>query len=100
MAAGEIPAALGPNAIRSASWCTPGGAESLIDAAYRFVRQEPGVEVVLFGTSSIAHMKSNVASTLRPQLPEAERAHLAECFGHLVGGGSVMPMPERQGWCL
>ena len=69
----------------------PDGAQSLIDAAYRFVRHEPGVDVVLFGTSSIAHMQSNVASILRPPLPEADRRRLAELFGHLVGVGLDLP---------
>ena len=61
------------------------------DAAYRFVRREPGVDVVLFGTSSIAHLRSNVASILRPPLPEADRVLLADLFGHLVGVGLDLP---------
>ncbi len=69
----------------------PSGAESLIDAAYRFVRHEPGVDVVLFGTSSIAHLKSNVASILRPPLPEGDRTRIAKLFGHLVGVGLDLP---------
>ena len=46
-----------------------GGASSLIDAAYRFVRHEPGVDVVLFGTGG-AHLRSNIDSILRPPLPK------------------------------
>ena len=79
------------NAIRSASWCTQAAQRVLIDAAYRYVRHEPGVDVVLFGTSSIGHMQSNVASILSPPLPETDRAYLAECFGHLVGVGLDLP---------
>jgi aryl-alcohol dehydrogenase-like predicted oxidoreductase len=64
-----------------------GGAASVIDAAYRFVRHEPGVDVVLFGTGDAAHLRSNVASLLKPPLPEADRAKLAALFGHLQGIG-------------
>ncbi|MFV0294867.1 MAG: hypothetical protein ACK5JT_01960 [Hyphomicrobiaceae bacterium] len=69
----------------------PDGAESLIDAAYRFVRHEPGVDVVLFGTSSIGHLKSNIASIVRPPLPDADRARISELFQDLVGVGLDLP---------
>jgi L-galactose dehydrogenase len=90
-AAGKIPAELGASEDPLGFLVHDGGAESLIDAAYRFVRHEPGVDVVLFGTSSIAHLKSNVASILRPPLPEPDRARLAALFGHLVGVGLDLP---------
>ena len=75
-----------------------GGASSLIDAAYRYVRHEPGVDVVLFGTGEQAHLRSNIASLLKPPLPEADRARLAELFGHLVGVGLDAPhlSPRRR----
>ena len=47
----------------------------MVDLGLTFPRDsEPGVDVVLFGTSSIGHLKSNIASILRPPLPEADRA--------------------------
>jgi len=64
-----------------------GGAASIIDAAYRFVRHEPGVDVVLFGTGNAAHLRSNVESLLKPPLPEPDREKLAALFGHLKGIG-------------
>ena len=70
-----------------------GGAESLIDAAYRFARHEPGIDVVLFGTSSVAHLEANIASILRPPLPAADVARLYDLFGHLVGVG--LDLPDR-----
>jgi aryl-alcohol dehydrogenase-like predicted oxidoreductase len=70
-----------------------GGAHSLTDAAYRYARHEPGVGVTLFGTGSIDHLHANVASILRPPLPDADRARLAELFGHLSGVG--LDMPDR-----
>lgn len=68
-----------------------GGAESIVDAAYRFVRHEPGVDIVLFGTSSIAHLKSNVASILKPPLPAADHARLVQLFGNMAGVGLDLP---------
>ena len=63
------------------------GASSLTDAAYRFVRHEPGADVVLFGTSDIDHLRDNIASILKPPLPAADQAMLRARFGHLVGVG-------------
>ena len=63
------------------------GAASVIEAAYRFVRHEPGVDVVLFGTGDAEHLRSNVAALLKPPLPEADRHKLATLFGHLTGVG-------------
>jgi aryl-alcohol dehydrogenase-like predicted oxidoreductase len=67
------------------------GATSLTDAAYRFARHEPGVDVVLFGTGDREHLRANIESILKPPLPEADRTRLAELFGHLVGVGLDVP---------
>ena len=72
----------------------PGGASTITDAAYRFVRHEPGVDVVLFGTGDPAHMRTNIESLLKPPLPEVGRAKLAELFSHLRGVGLEVP-PRR-----
>jgi aryl-alcohol dehydrogenase-like predicted oxidoreductase len=63
-----------------------GGAASVTEAAYRFVRHEPGVDVVLFGTGDEEHLKANVASLLKPPLPQADRDRLTALFGHLKEG--------------
>jgi aryl-alcohol dehydrogenase-like predicted oxidoreductase len=63
-----------------------GGAANMTEAAYRFARHEPGADVVLFGTGDAAHLRTNVASLLKPPLPEADRAKLAVLFGHLTDG--------------
>ncbi|MGH7090538.1 MAG: aldo/keto reductase, partial [Stellaceae bacterium] len=75
-----------------------GGASSITDAAYRFVRHEPGVDVVLFGTGDPAHLRNNIASILKPPLPETDRRILSRHFGHLVGIGLDQPvyMPGLQ----
>lgn len=64
-----------------------GGAGNTIEAAYRFVRHEPGVDVVLFGTGNVEHLRTNLASLLKPPLPQADRERLAALFGHLKGVG-------------
>lgn len=71
----------------------PDGASSVTDAAYRYVRHEPGVDVVLFGTGDVAHLKANIASLLKPALPSADRDRLASVFGHLRGVGLALPPP-------
>jgi aryl-alcohol dehydrogenase-like predicted oxidoreductase len=73
-----------------------GGAESITDAAYRYARHEPGVDVVLFGTGDKAHVAANVASILRPPLPPpvVERLHAA--FGQLTGVGLDRPGPVKK----
>lgn len=60
-----------------------GGATSVVDAAYRFVRHTDGMDVVLTGTGNIDHLKDNIDSILRPPLPAADRDRLAEAFGSL-----------------
>jgi aryl-alcohol dehydrogenase-like predicted oxidoreductase len=63
------------------------GASNIIEAAYRFARHEPGVDVVLFGTGSAEHLRANVESLLKPPLPDADRQKLGTLFGHLTGVG-------------
>lgn len=72
-----------------------GGARSIIDAAYRFARHEPGSDVVLFGTGSIEHLKSNVDSILAPPLPREDVERLYTLFGHLRGVGLDLPDRSR-----
>jgi aryl-alcohol dehydrogenase-like predicted oxidoreductase len=76
-----------------------GGASTITEAAYRFARHEPGVDVVLFGTGEPAHLRSNIAALLAPPLPLADRQTLTKLFGHLVGVGLDPPysMPGLPG---
>lgn len=69
----------------------PGGASTVTDAAYRYVRHTPGVDVVLFGTGSREHLRTNIASLLKPPLPAADLQTIEAAFGHLVGVGLVRP---------
>lgn len=73
----------------------PGGARDLLDVAYRYVRDEPGVDVTLFGTGKEEHLIHNVESLLGPPLPAADREKLDALFGHLEGVGLESPRPRR-----
>lgn len=76
------------------------GASSLTDAAYRFVRHEPGVDVVLFGTGKSANLRANIASLLKPPLPRADVERLYHLFAHLRGVGLDLPsrMQAAKAW--
>ena len=60
-----------------------GGAESLPDAAYRFCRREAGLDVILSGTSSIAHLRENAASMERPALHASAAERLRQLFARV-----------------
>lgn len=58
-------------------------AATLPEAAYRYCRHEPGLDSVLTGTGSIAHLEANVAALLKGPLAQADRTRLAEMFGRV-----------------
>ena len=70
-----------------------GGANSIIEAAYRYARHEPGADVVLFGTGNPNHIEPNVHAILQPPLPTADLQKIAELFGALEGVGLDEPVP-------
>ena len=90
-AAGRVPATLADSEGPLDFLVHPGGAENMTDAAYRFARHTPGVDVVLFGTGSAEHLLANVASLSRPPLPAADRERLLELFGGVSGLGLENP---------
>jgi aryl-alcohol dehydrogenase-like predicted oxidoreductase len=92
-AAGLVPAELASKKEPLEFLIHPDGAQSLTDAAYRFARHQPGIDVVLFGTGNVAHLRSNIASILRPPLPEQDVAQLHRLFGRLLGVG--LDLPDR-----
>jgi aryl-alcohol dehydrogenase-like predicted oxidoreductase len=59
------------------------GTEGIVDAAYRFCRHEPGIDVVLTGTGKVEHLRENVASINRGPLPSKTLAKLEELFGQV-----------------
>jgi aryl-alcohol dehydrogenase-like predicted oxidoreductase len=93
VAAGKLPRGMAAQDNPLGFLVHEGGAESVTDAAYRFARHTPGIDVVLFGTGSVAHLEANIASLLRPPLPAPDVAKLHDLFGHLVGVG--LDLPDR-----
>jgi aryl-alcohol dehydrogenase-like predicted oxidoreductase len=59
------------------------GAVSVVEAAYRFVRHEPGCHVILTGTGNVDHLEENVRSICAPPLPADDLARVRNLFGHL-----------------
>jgi aryl-alcohol dehydrogenase-like predicted oxidoreductase len=94
-AKGQAEKLLGQTAEPLAFLVQEGGASNITEAAYRFARHEPGVDVVLFGTGDPGHLRTNIESLLKPPLPEGDRKKLAVLFGHLVGVG--MDAPRMKG---
>lgn len=88
---GKVPAWLGETDEPLSFLVHDGGASSVIDACYRFSRHHSGVDVVLFGTGSRAHMLENVASINKPPLPEEDVKKIDALFGALVGVGVEGP---------
>lgn len=72
------------------------GAENLVDAAYRYARDEAGAHVVLFGTGNPSHLRANVDYLSRPPLSATDRAKLEQLFGKLVGFGVEPGMTHAQ----
>ena len=62
---------------------TESDASTMTEAAYRFCRHEPGIDVVLTGTGNILHLQENVNSLLRPPLPTAVTERLQQIFGQV-----------------
>lgn len=64
------------------SFLTEDGKSATIpEAAYRYCRHEPGLDVILTGTGSIEHLEENVASLLKGPLDVDDTARLRDMFG-------------------
>ncbi len=59
------------------------GSPSVVEAAYRFCRHEPGAHVVLTGTGDPEHLRDNVESILGPRLPRDALERLEAMFGQV-----------------
>lgn len=58
-----------------------GVAGSIPEAAYRFSRWEPGMDLTLSGTGNIEHLRANAEALNLPSLPDDVLARLDELFG-------------------
>ena len=91
VAAGELPAHMLSEQNPMGFVCNDGDPLALMDAAYRYARHEPGMDVTLLGTGNIAHLYANVRSILAAPLSAAVQTQVRERFGHLIGVGLDAP---------
>jgi len=70
------------------------GANNIIDACYRYVKHQQGIDTVLFGTGNIDHLKKNIKSILAPELSKESINKINLYFSHLKGVG--LDFPERK----
>jgi aryl-alcohol dehydrogenase-like predicted oxidoreductase len=59
------------------------GVGSVVEAAYRFCRHEPGAQVILTGTGDVGHLEANLAVIQAPALPADVLARLKGLFGRV-----------------
>lgn len=80
---GEVDPALAtaPNLMESLA--LNGVSETLSEAAYRFCAFEPGMDVVLSGTGSAAHLRENLEAVQHGPLPKAALDRLQQLFGRV-----------------
>jgi aryl-alcohol dehydrogenase-like predicted oxidoreductase len=57
-----------------------GAAGSVVEAAYRFCREEPGIHVVLSGTGNVGHLEQNVQAMRQPPLTVEVQQRLVRMF--------------------
>ena len=69
------------------------GANNIIDACYRYVRHQKGIDTVLFGTGDIDHLKKNIRSIVNSKLSDECINRFNQYFSHLKGVG--LDFPER-----
>ena len=60
-----------------------GKAATIPEAAYRYCRHEPGMDIVLTGTGNIDHLTRNVAALLKDPLALQDCQRLEEMFGRV-----------------
>ena len=58
-----------------------GACETVPELSYRFCRHDPGIDIVLSGTSSLDHLEQNVKAMSLPPLPQEVARRLDAVFG-------------------
>ena len=68
---------------------TSGAAKSIPEAAYRYVTHTPGMDICLFGTGNVDHVRDNIEAINAPALPDEILEKLDALFGNVdcVSGG-------------
>ena len=69
--------------------------ETLPEAAYRFCRHLPGIDTVLSGTGSIAHLEANAKAVDKPPLSAEALQRINELFGAVQTVSGKSPDSSR-----
>jgi aryl-alcohol dehydrogenase-like predicted oxidoreductase len=80
---GEVDPSLATATDLMQSLALKGAAATFSEAAYRFAAFEPGMDAVLSGTSSAAHLRENLQAVGNGQLPDETLVHLKQVFGKI-----------------
>ena len=69
-----------------------GGAANMTEAAYRYVRHEPGVDIVLFGTGDAEHLRENIrrSTSRRCRRPIARSSMRCSATWRSASGSTAM----------
>ena len=65
-------------------WLVESGVGSVAEAGYRFALEPDVVGTVLTGTSSVDHLRQNLAAVASGPLPSKLRAEIAKKYGQLT----------------
>ena len=72
-----------------------GHASSIMEAAYRFCRHTPGIDVTLTGTSSVDHLTDNLQSITMSPLPDSVLERLELMFGRVDSVSGQQDFPGK-----
>jgi L-galactose dehydrogenase len=72
----------------------PGTSVTLTEAAYRFCRHSPGVNVVLTGTGNLGHLEDNITAINSEPLPAHVLHRLSSIFGRVSTATGDAPAPS------
>jgi len=92
VARGEVDPA-GIDAADPLGFVLAAGVPSLVDAAYRFCRHAPGIDVVVTGTGNPVHLAENLHSINSGPLPDAVVARLRGMFAGVWSETGEPPRP-------
>lgn len=73
----------------------PGVAETMTEAAYRFCRHAPGMDVTITGTGNRDHLLDNLRAIGMPPLPKDVVERLTTIFAHASSETGEPPHPAR-----
>lgn len=95
VAAGEIEPSLIAREDPLGFLTAPGAAGSLAEAAYRFCRHSPGIDVTITGTGNAEHLRANLEAIGMPPLPPDVLAKIEAIFGGVTSESGEPAKQQR-----